>query len=125
MPESLLYEEESFAIIGAALEVHRELGPGFLESVYEAAMAEESNARGIPFVIQAKIPVYYKGKPLSSRFIADYLAYGRIIVEFKALAQLSGQEGAQVLNYLKATGLRLGLLINFGRASLETRRYVN
>jgi len=123
--EKLLYKEEAFAIIGAAMEVHSELGPGFLESVYEAAMIEECKLREIPIQEQVRMNVQYKGIPLSTNFIADIVAYGKIIVELKAIKKLSQIEDAQLLNYLKATGMRLGLLINFGsHGPLEWKRIV-
>jgi len=125
VPGNLLYEEESRAVIGAAIEVHTILGPGFLESVYEAAMIEESKRRGISFQSQVRIPIMYKHTKLAAEFVADYVAFGKIIVEFKAIRAISEIEIAQLLNYLKATDLRVGLLFNFGsHGKLETRRLV-
>ena len=121
----LLCKEEVFDIIGAAIEVHRELGSGFLEPVYQEAMEWELSARGIPFEAQKTLPVFYKGKTLSSKYVADLICHGRVVVELKALDQLSGKEQSQVLNYLKATGLRVGVLINFGSGGkLEWKRFV-
>lgn len=123
--EKFLYKEEVFRIIGAAIEVHKELGPGFLESVYEEAMKNESEYRQIPFQSQVKIPVFYKGRKLEKEFVADYIGYGGIIVEFKCIPKLSRVEEAQLLNYLKATGYKVGILINFGsQGRLEWKRYV-
>ncbi len=123
---NLLYKEETFAIIGAAIEVHRELGNGFLESVYGEALQIELTARNIPFQTQVKLPVYYKGQVLQKEFFADCIAYDKIILELKCISRLSGMEEAQVLNYLKATGLHLGLLINFGSPTkLEWKRYIS
>jgi len=120
----LLYREEVFRIIGAAIEVHKELGPGFLEAVYEEAMVIESNERAIPHETQVRLPIYYKRKRLDKEFIADYIGYGKIIVEFKCIPVLTKIEEAQIINYLKATGLEVGLLINFGsKGNLEWRRY--
>ena len=85
--KDLLYEEEVYKIIGAAIEIHRELGSGFLESVYEEAMVLESNERQIPYETQVTIPIYYKGQKLNKEFIADYIGYGKIIVEFKVSFQ--------------------------------------
>lgn len=120
----LLYKEEVFNIIGAAIEVHKELGFGFLESVYEEAMCIESEKRDIEYEVQVKLPVYYKGTKMDKEFIADYIGYGKIIVEFKCIPKLTDAEVAQLLNYLKATGLKVGLLINFGsKGKLEWRRY--
>ena len=123
--EDLLYKDEVYAIIGAAIEVHKELGPGFLESVYEEAMVLESQARNIPCQTQVILPVHYKNQKLRKEFIADYVGYGKIIAEFKCIRRLTALEEAQILNYLKATGLELGLLINFGSSGrLEWKRFI-
>jgi GxxExxY protein len=120
----LLYKKEVYNIIGAAMEVHSVLGPGFLESVYEEAMGIESRIRGIPHQLQVRLPVYYKGEKLDKEFAADYVGYKKIIVEFKSIQKLTNIEEAQIINYLKATGLEVGLLINFGsHGKLEWRRY--
>jgi GxxExxY protein len=121
----LLCKDEVFAIVGAAMEVHRELGPGFLEAVYQEATEIELLARAVPFVPQASLRVSYKGQLLKKEYLADLLCYGQIVVEIKALDRLSTREEAQLLNYLKATGLRVGLLINFGSVGkLEWKRLV-
>jgi GxxExxY protein len=121
----LLLKDEVFAIVGAAIEVHRELGPGFLEAVYQEALAIELRERGIQFEAQKPLRISYKGKTLNKEYCADLVCYGQIIVELKALDRLSGTEEAQVLNYLKATGLRVGVLINFGsQGKLEWKRFV-
>jgi GxxExxY protein len=120
----LLYKEEVFNIIGAAMEVHNVLGTGFLESVYEEAMIVESKIRGISCETQVKLPVYYKGEKLNKEFTADYIGYGKIIVEFKCISRLTNIEEAQIINYLKVTGMEVGLLINFGsHGKLEWKRY--
>ena len=117
--------EEVYSVVGAAIEVHRQLGPGFLEAVYQEAMEWELSERGIAFSAQEALKIYYKGKPLASTYIADLLCFGQIIVELKALNRLSGTEEAQVLNYLKATGLKVGLLINFGsHGRLDWKRLI-
>ncbi len=120
----LIYQEESYKIIGAAMEVHRQLGSGFLEAVYQEALAIEFKKREIPFEREQELTVYYKGKPLIKHYNADFVCYDKIIVETKALDEISGKDESQVINYLKATGFQLGLLINFGRQSLEYRRLV-
>ena len=118
-------KEEVYAIVGAAIEVHKELGPGFLEAVYQEAMERELIHRGIAFTSQEPLSIKYKGEELSSHYYADLLCLGQIIVELKALNRFSGQEEAQVLNYLKATGLKVGVLINFGsHGRLEWKRLV-
>ncbi len=118
----LIYKEESYAIIGACMEVHRELGPGFLEGVYQEALERELTAQDIPFEREMKLEIVYKGKPLVKRYFADFVCYGKIIVELKAINELQPEHEAQIFNYLKATGMKLGLLVNFSRPSLEHRR---
>ena len=110
----LILKDEVYAIAGAAIEVHRELGPGFLESVYQEAMKLELSARSVPFEAEKPISIEYKGQRLSQNYFADFVCFEQIIVELKALSRLSGSEQAQVLNYLKATGFKVGVLINFG-----------
>jgi GxxExxY protein len=122
---SLIYKEETYQIIGAAIEVHSVLGPGFLESVYEAAMLEECKRREIPVQSQVKMNVFYKDEPLSTHFIADLVVFGKIIVEYKAVKRLTEIDEAQTINYLKATGMRLGILINFAsHGLLEWKRFI-
>ncbi len=121
----LIFKDEVYAIIGAAMDVHRELGSGFLESVYQEAMEIELSHRQIPFESQLAVKVVYKGDVLKKEFIADLICFGKIIVELKAQDALSGKEEAQVLNYLKATGIKVGLIINFGsHPKLEWKRLV-
>ena len=121
----LLLKDEVFAIIGAAIEVHRELGPGFLEAVYQEAMEIELADRGIPFVALQPLTIRFKNRVLKKPYEPDLLCYDQVIAELKALNQLSGADEAQILNYVKATGLRVGLLINFGSVGkLEWKRYV-
>ena len=124
--ELILLKEEVYITIGAAIEVHRELGPGFLEAVYQEAMEIELRLQGIFFESQKLLPINYKGNLLRKEYIADLVCFDQIIVELKALERLSGKEESQILNYLKATGLRVGLLINFGsHGKLEWKRFVN
>ncbi len=121
---NLIYKEESYKIIGAAMEVHRELGSGFLESVYHEALAFELDNKEIPFDFEKKLEVTYKGQVLSKYYVADFVCYDKIVIEIKAINELSGVHESQVINYLKATGYKLGLLINFGAESLEYKRIV-
>ena len=106
------------------MEVHRQLGCGFLEPVYQEALAIEFTQREIPFIREIKLPLEYKGQPLDTKYCADFICYSSVVVELKALSRMSGTEEAQVINYLKATGHHVGLLINFGTRSLEHRRFV-
>jgi GxxExxY protein len=117
-------DPQTYAIIGAAIEVHRTLGSGFLEAVYHEALAIELAARSVPFKTQVQLALIYKGRVLACHYRADFVCYERVIVEIKALNQISGTEEAQLLNYLKATKLPIGLLINFGATSLQYRRRI-
>lgn len=114
-----------YTIMGAAMDIHREIGSGFLESVYQEAMEMELVRRQIPFESQKPTTIIYKEEALKKEFIADLICFGKIIVELKAQDSLSGKEEAQVLNYLKATGMKLGLGKNFGsHPKLEWKRLV-
>ena len=106
------------------MEVYRQLGCGFLEPVYQEALAIEFTQREIPFLREEKLALVYKGQPLDTAYCADFICYRSVVVELKALSRMSGTEEAQVINYLKATGLQVGLLVNFGTRSLEHRRFV-
>lgn len=110
----LLFKEESYLIIGACFEVCKEKGNGFVEPVYQECLELEFGMQKIPFSAQSTLRLTYKGAELKQRYIPDFLCYDKIIVELKAVKQLTDEHRAQVLNYLKATGLRLGLLVNFG-----------
>ena len=120
----LLYREESYKIIGAAMEVHNELGAGFLESVYQEAFELELQSKSIPFEREALLNIYYKGKKMKKRYAADFVCYDKIVVELKALTELNNDHEGQVLNYLKTSGLKLGILINLGAPSLQYKRLV-
>ena len=117
-------DPRTYAVIGAAMEVHRQLGCGFLEAVYQEALEVELSARGIPFEAQVEIPVRYKVQVLKTFYRADFVCFDAIVVELKALTQLGNIEEAQVINYLKGTGYEIGLLLNFGRTSLQSKRYI-
>ena len=106
------------------MEVHRQLGCGFLESVYQEALALELRSREIPYTRELKFPVLYKGRTLNCQYRPDFICFESVIVELKALGQLSHIEESQVINYLKVTGFQTGLLLNFGAKSLEQRRFV-
>lgn len=123
--EEFLYADETYKIIGAAMQVHKHLGPGFLESVYQEAMEMELAIQGIPFRSQQKIQVQYKGKNLQHFYVADLICYDKIVVELKAVSGILPIHSAQVLNYLVATDLKVGLLLNFNEESLYHKRIVN
>ena len=121
----LIYKDEAYRIVGAAMEVSNHLGCGFLEAVYHEALGIEFSEQKIPFESQKEITVSYKNIILDKKYCADFLCYGRIIVEIKAIKTITEIEEAQLLNYLQATNLPLGLLINFGSKKLEWKRYAN
>jgi GxxExxY protein len=121
----LIFKSEAYKIIGACFEVFNDLGCGFLESVYQEALAREFLSQGIPFASQQKIEVYYKDEPLDKFFVADFICYKEIVIEIKAEESLMPKHEAQLLNYLKATKKPLGLLVNFGETSLKYKRFAN
>jgi GxxExxY protein len=123
--KELILKDEVYAIVGAAMEVHTILGAGFAEAVYQEAMEIELRQRGIPFERQVPVPVWYKGIELKCAYVADFVCYGSVIVEIKAIRELANRDEAQTINYLKATKLRVGVLINFGDpARLDWYRFV-
>lgn len=122
----LLLKEEVYAVVGAAMEVHTQLGPGFLEAVYQEAFEMELLDRRIPFERQKELYIHYKQRPLAKKYVADLICSGAVIVELKAQDCLTGRDEAQILNYLKATGMKVGLLINFGSVGrLEWKRFAH
>ena len=126
METDLIFGKEVYEIIGAAIEVHKTLGHGFLEAIYQEALEYELSDRKIPFSSQIELKVKYKDRYLQKTYIADIIAYDKIIIELKALSNLSGKEEAQLINYLKATGFKVGVLINFGSPNkLEWKRFVH
>jgi GxxExxY protein len=121
----ILFKAESFRVIGAAMEVYNNLGCGFLEPVYQEALEKEFVLQAIPFSAQLPLRIQYKNTYLEKTYIDDFVVYEKIIVELKAVNKLDNVHVSQVLNYLKATNLRLGILINFGAKSLESKRIVH
>jgi GxxExxY protein len=117
-------DQQTYAIIGAAMEVHRELGHGFLEAVYHEALMREFDERGISFESEKILTIQYKGQPLNTAYRADFICFEEVVVEIKAIQSLTGNGESQLINYLKATGLKRGLLLNFGSFSLQTKRMV-
>ena len=121
----LLFEEETYKIIGACMKVHKVLGAGFLESVYQEALEKEFTKLDIPFIRHQKLSIIYNGQKLKKYFVADFVCYEKIIVELKATTFLRQDDEKQLLNYLKATSFEIGLLINFGQSSLTWKRLIN
>ena len=121
----LIYKNEVYQIIGAAIEVHKELGCGFLEAVYQEALEIEFRMRNIPFVSQPVLNLFYKDEQLQKKYIPDFICYDKIVVEIKALDILTGREESQIINELKASEMIVGVLINFGSyKKLEWQRFV-
>lgn len=118
----LLFKAEVYEIVGAAMAVSNELGPGFLEAVYQEALEWEFRDRRIPFAAQVPLQITYKGRTLAKEYIPDFICYEQVIVEIKALKELKSLEEAQLLNYLKAAGKPVGVLLNFGAPTLDWKR---
>ena len=121
----LLFEQETYKIIGACMEVHKKMGSGFLESVYQEVLEKEFTKEEIPFQKEVKLNLFYEGEKLDKYFKADFLCYDKIIVEIKSVSFLNKTLESQVINYLKATNKEIGLLINFGEKSLKWKRFIN
>ena len=122
---ALVYKEESYRIIGACFEVYKEMGCGFLEAVYQECLGMEFAVQDIPFRSQCELGLSYKGQPLKQKYVPDFMCFDKIVVEIKALAALTDLHRAQLQNYLKVTGYKLGFLVNFGHyPKLEYERIV-
>ncbi len=118
----LLFEDESYAVRGVVFEVYREMGCGFLEAVYQECMEKELSNQGIPFEAQKELSLFFKGEPLKKTYVPDLICHDKIIVELKAVKAITPEHRAQLLNYLKATGITVGFLVNFGsypKATIE------
>ena len=125
MGEELLYSDETYKLIGLCMKVHRELGCGFLEPVYQEAFEMLLKAEGVPYQRERLLPIYFMGQKLTKEYFADFVCYDKIILEFKAVSSLTAAHEAQLMNYLKASKMRMGLLCNFAEASFVYRRFVN
>lgn len=121
----IVYADESYKLVGLGMMVHRELGDGFLEPVYQEAFEVALKRENVQFVREAPLRIKFLGQYLKKEYFADFVCFGKIIVELKALSALNSSHEAQVMNYLKATGFKLGLLFNFGASSFQYRRLVN
>ena len=123
-PTEYIYKEECYQIIGCAMEVHKELGKGFLEAVYQEALEIEFKNNALPYERESQLSIQYKNQILKKKYQADFICYDKIIVELKAISELNESCYNQIINYLKATKKRLGLIINFGAESLEYKRVI-
>lgn len=122
--EEYIYKEECYNIIGTCMEVHKELRSGFLEAVYQESLSIELESSSIPFQKETKLSITYKGIQLNKHYFADFICYDEIIVETKAVSELNKQHISQVLNYLKATNRKIGLIVNFGSEKLQYKRII-
>ena len=120
--EKIIYKEESYKIQGAIFEVYREMGCGFLEAVYQECLEMELRNKGISFTAQKELKLNYKGEELQQTYKPDFICYGHIIIEIKAVKEIAPEHKAQVINYLKATGIKLALLVNFGAYPKVTKK---
>lgn len=122
--ENYVYKDECYEVIGCCMSVHSELGAGFLEAIYQEALEFEFNRETLPFKREVGINVSYRGQKLKKKYFADFICYDEIVVELKAVKTLENSHYAQLLNYLKATDKKIGLLINFGSKSLQYKRVI-
>ncbi|MDX2046118.1 MAG: GxxExxY protein [Chitinophagaceae bacterium] len=123
--DRFIFKSETYRIIGICMEVHRELGYGFSEIVYKDAIEVEAISKGIIVEREKEYVVYYKEKPLTHKFFADFIMFGNIIIEVKAAEDgIADEHVAQTLNYMKVSGCRIGLIINFSKTSLEYKRLI-
>jgi len=122
--DNYIFKDECYEIIGCCMSVHSELGAGFLEAIYQEALEFEFNRESLPFKREVEIDVTYRGQKLKKKYFADFICYGEIIIELKAFKTLEDSHYAQLLNYLKATDKKVGLLINFGSKSLQYKRVI-
>jgi len=122
---TVLFKDESYQIVGACMAAHRELGCSFLEAVYQGTLEEVFKIKGTPYVREQFLDISYKGKLLNKTYKADFVCYGKVIVELKALATITSVHQSQLINYLKASQVKLGLLVNFGGSSLDSKRVIN
>lgn len=126
MSKEILYKDESYKIMGACFEVYKAMGPGFLEAVYQECLAREFTSQEVPFKQLHPLKLYYKNKPLNQAYQVDFLCYDKIIIEIKSVRQIADEHRAQTINYLRATDIQLGLLVNFGHhPKAEYERFVN
>lgn len=123
--EDYPFKDECYKIFGACMEVSNELGSGFLEAVYQEALCYEFSDQDIQFESQKLMNIAYKGRPLKKKYIADFICFGEIILEIKAIDSLKGEHTSQVVNYLKTTGKQVGLLVNFGTSRIQYKRIIN
>ena len=122
--EEFLFKNEIYAIIGAAMEVHNQIGQGFQESVYHESLVFEMQDRGIPVETEKQLNFFYKNHPLEKKYFADLVCYGEIIIELKAVSELTPQHQTQLINYLHIAKKKVGVLINFGKSRLEYKRII-
>ena len=123
--QNFLFHDETEAMIGACYEVHRVLGHGFLEAIYHEALLYEFEDRDIPFESQKNLDVWYKKRKLKKQYMADFICFEEIILEIKAVETLNNDHTGQIINYLRATDMKLGLLINFGSSKMQIKRIIN